>query len=100
MDRGRTPGDRHGHRGLGSMASRSASSDPRTDALPGRRRNRRGAAAAFGSDLLYRDEVSPRRAPDAAALAAFLPYVEVVDFSDDAALHSAGIRTISRNVAP
>jgi tRNA(fMet)-specific endonuclease VapC len=36
--------------------------------------------------------VSPRRAQDAAALAAFLPYVEAVDFSDDAALHYAEIR--------
>jgi tRNA(fMet)-specific endonuclease VapC len=44
------------------------------------------------AELLNGVEVSPRRAHDAAALAAFLPYVEVVDFSDDAALHYAEIR--------
>ena len=44
------------------------------------------------AELLYGVEVSPRRAQDAAALAAFLPYVEALDFSDDAALHYAEIR--------
>jgi tRNA(fMet)-specific endonuclease VapC len=44
------------------------------------------------AELLYGVEVSPRRAPDAAALAAFLPYVEVVALDDDAALHYAEIR--------
>jgi tRNA(fMet)-specific endonuclease VapC len=44
------------------------------------------------AELLYGVEVSPRRVQDAAALAAFLPYVEAVDFSDDAALHYAEIR--------
>ncbi len=44
------------------------------------------------SELLYGVEVSPRRTQDAAALAAFLPYVEVLDFPDDAARHYAGIR--------
>jgi tRNA(fMet)-specific endonuclease VapC len=44
------------------------------------------------SELLYGVEVSPRRSQDAAALAAFLPYVEVLDFSDDAASHYAQIR--------
>ena len=44
------------------------------------------------SELLYGVEVSPRRAQDAAALAAFLPYVDVLDFSDDAAPHYAAIR--------
>ena len=44
------------------------------------------------SELLYGVEVSPRRAQDAEALAAFLPYVEVLDFSDDAARHHAEIR--------
>ena len=44
------------------------------------------------SELLYGVEVSPRRSSDAAALAAFLPYVEVLDFPDDAARHYAGIR--------
>jgi tRNA(fMet)-specific endonuclease VapC len=44
------------------------------------------------AELLYGVEVSPRRAWDASALAAFLPYVEAVDFADDAALHYAEIR--------
>ena len=44
------------------------------------------------SELLYGVEVSPRRGQDAAALAAFLPYVEVLDFSDDATSHYAEIR--------
>ena len=44
------------------------------------------------SELLYGVEVSPRRTQDAGALAAFLPYVEVLDFPDTAAVHYAGIR--------
>ena len=44
------------------------------------------------AELLYGVEASPRRSQDAAALAAFLPYVEALDFSDDAALHYAEIR--------
>ena len=44
------------------------------------------------AELLYGVEVSPRRAQDAAALAAFLPYVEAMEFNDDAALHYAEIR--------
>ncbi len=44
------------------------------------------------ADLLYGVELSPRRAHDAAALAAFLPYVEAVDLDEDAALHYAEIR--------
>ena len=44
------------------------------------------------AELLYGVEVSPRRAQDAAALAAFLPYVEALDFPEDAALHYAEIR--------
>ena len=44
------------------------------------------------AELLYGVEVSPRRAQDAAALAAFLPYVEAMDFADAAALHYAEIR--------
>jgi tRNA(fMet)-specific endonuclease VapC len=44
------------------------------------------------AELLYGVEVSPRRAQDAAALAAFLPYVEAVALDDDAALHYAEIR--------
>jgi tRNA(fMet)-specific endonuclease VapC len=44
------------------------------------------------AELLYGVEVSPRRSQDAAALAAFLPYVEVLDFTDEAAIHYARIR--------
>ena len=44
------------------------------------------------AELLYGVEVSPRRDQDAAALAAFLPYVEALDFTDDAAIHYAEIR--------
>lgn len=44
------------------------------------------------AELLYGVEVSPRRAQDEAALAAFLPYVEVVDLDESAALHYAEIR--------
>jgi tRNA(fMet)-specific endonuclease VapC len=44
------------------------------------------------AELLYGVEVSPRRAQDAAALAAFLPYVEALEFGEDAALHYAEIR--------
>src|SRR5258705_13821153 len=44
------------------------------------------------AELLYGVEVSPRRAHDATALAAFLPYVEVIDFSNEAAHHYGEIR--------
>ena len=44
------------------------------------------------SDLLYGVEVSPRRQQDAAALNAFLNYVEVLDFPDTASSHYAQIR--------
>ena len=44
------------------------------------------------TELLYGVEVSPRRAQDAAALAAFLPYVEALDLTDNAAIHYAEIR--------
>jgi tRNA(fMet)-specific endonuclease VapC len=44
------------------------------------------------AELLYGVEVSPRRAHDAAALAAFLPYVDAVPFDEDAAVHYAEIR--------
>ena len=37
------------------------------------------------AELLYGVEVSPRRSQDAAALAAFLPYVEALALSDEAA---------------
>ena len=44
------------------------------------------------AELLYGVEVSPRRSQDAAALAAFLPYVATLDFADDSALHYTEIR--------
>jgi tRNA(fMet)-specific endonuclease VapC len=44
------------------------------------------------AELLYGVAVSPRRAQDAAALAAFLAYVEALDLTDDAAIHYAEIR--------
>lgn len=44
------------------------------------------------AELLYGVEVSPRRAQDAAALAAFLPYVDAVALDEDAALHYSEIR--------
>lgn len=44
------------------------------------------------AELLYGVEPSPRRSQDAAALAAFLPYVEAMDFNEDAALHYAQVR--------
>lgn len=44
------------------------------------------------AELLYGVEVSPRRSHDAAALAAFLPYVEAMDFDEEAAQHYAEIR--------
>ena len=45
------------------------------------------------AELLYGVEVSPRRAQDAAALAAFVPYVEALDLNDNAAIHYAEIRS-------
>ena len=44
------------------------------------------------SELLYWVEVSPRRQQDEAALNAFLNYVEVLDFPDNASSHYAQIR--------
>jgi tRNA(fMet)-specific endonuclease VapC len=44
------------------------------------------------SELLYGVEVSPRKRQDEAALDAFLAYVEVMDFRDEAAKHYAKIR--------
>jgi len=44
------------------------------------------------SELLYGVEVSPRRELDDAAVNAFLNYVEVLDFPDQAAIHYAEIR--------
>jgi tRNA(fMet)-specific endonuclease VapC len=44
------------------------------------------------SELLYGVELSPRRQQDEAALNAFLNYVEVLDFPDNASSHYAQIR--------
>ena len=44
------------------------------------------------AELLYGVEVSPRRNQDAAACAAFLSYVEALDFPNAAAKHYAEIR--------
>lgn len=44
------------------------------------------------AELLCGVEVTPRRSQDAAALAAFMPYVEVLDFPEVAANHYAEIR--------
>jgi tRNA(fMet)-specific endonuclease VapC len=44
------------------------------------------------SELLFGVEVSPKRKQDEAALAAFLRYVEVLDFPDEASLYYAKIR--------
>jgi tRNA(fMet)-specific endonuclease VapC len=44
------------------------------------------------AELLYGVAVSPRANQDAAALAAFLPYVEALDLTDEATTHYAEIR--------
>jgi tRNA(fMet)-specific endonuclease VapC len=44
------------------------------------------------AELLYGVEVSPRQNQDAAALAAFLPYVEALALTDEVATHYAEIR--------
>jgi tRNA(fMet)-specific endonuclease VapC len=44
------------------------------------------------SELLFGVEVSPKRRQDEAALAAFLDYIEVLDFPDKASSHYAKIR--------
>jgi len=44
------------------------------------------------SELLFGVELSPRRQQDEAALSAFLRYVEVLDFPDEASVHYAKIR--------
>src|SRR6266851_8231243 len=44
------------------------------------------------SELLFGVEVPPRRRQDEAALSAFLRYIEVLDFPDEASLHYAKIR--------
>jgi tRNA(fMet)-specific endonuclease VapC len=50
------------------------------------------------SELLFGVEVSPRRRQDEAALSAFLNYVEVMDFPDQASLHYAHIRADLRRL--
>jgi tRNA(fMet)-specific endonuclease VapC len=45
------------------------------------------------SELLYGVEVSPRQQQDEAALNAFLSYVEVLDFPDQASSHYAQVRS-------
>jgi tRNA(fMet)-specific endonuclease VapC len=44
------------------------------------------------AELLYGVEVSPRRAHDAAALAAFLPYVDAIALGEEIAAHYAEVR--------
>jgi tRNA(fMet)-specific endonuclease VapC len=44
------------------------------------------------SELLFGVEVSPRRRQDQVALSAFLNYIEVLDFPDQASPHYARIR--------
>jgi tRNA(fMet)-specific endonuclease VapC len=44
------------------------------------------------SELLFGVEVSPKRRQDEAALTAFLRYVEILDFPDEASSHYAKIR--------
>jgi tRNA(fMet)-specific endonuclease VapC len=50
------------------------------------------------SELLYGVEVSPRRRQDETALNAFLNYVEVLDFPDQASSHYAQIRAHLKKV--
>jgi tRNA(fMet)-specific endonuclease VapC len=44
------------------------------------------------SELLFGVEVSPRRRQDAGALSAFLSYMQILDFPDEASQHYARIR--------
>src|SRR6266705_5964651 len=50
------------------------------------------------SELLFGVEVSPRRRQDQAALSAFLDYIEVLDFPDQASPHYARIRADLRRL--
>jgi len=50
------------------------------------------------SELLFGVEVSPRRRQDAAALSAFLHYIQILDFPDEASLHYARIRADLRKL--
>jgi tRNA(fMet)-specific endonuclease VapC len=51
-----------------------------------------GISVITKSELLVGVEMSPRRQQDEIALNAFLPYVDVLDFPDEAAPHYASIR--------
>lgn len=44
------------------------------------------------SELLFGVEMSPRRQHDEAALTAFMQYIDVLDFPDEASVHYARIR--------
>jgi tRNA(fMet)-specific endonuclease VapC len=50
------------------------------------------------AELLYGVEVSPRRRQDAAALSAFLNYIQILDVPDAASLHYARIRSDLRKM--
>jgi tRNA(fMet)-specific endonuclease VapC len=50
------------------------------------------------AELLYGVEVSPRRRQDAAALGAFLNYIQILDFPDAASPHYARIRADLRKL--
>lgn len=50
------------------------------------------------SELLYGVEVSPRRQQDESAVEAFLRYVDVLDFPDEAAVHYAKIRAHLKSI--
>lgn len=52
------------------------------------------------AELLYGVAVSPRHAQDAASLAAFLPYVEALDLTNDTAIHYAEIRADLKKRGP
>ena len=50
------------------------------------------------AELLYGVEVSPRSAQDRMALNAFLKYLDVLDFTDEASFHYAQIRAQLKTV--
>jgi tRNA(fMet)-specific endonuclease VapC len=50
------------------------------------------------SELLYGVEISPRRRQDAAALSAFLNYIQILDLPDEASQHYARIRAVLRKL--
>jgi tRNA(fMet)-specific endonuclease VapC len=51
-------------------------------------------SAITKSELMYGVEVSPRKQHDRAALEAYLKHVEVLDYSEGAALHYGQIRAV------